>query len=159
MNGRIVTPAEWRAEPWKNGRGVTHVIARWPEFEDTGDYDVRISVAKVTEGGPFSTFPGYQRFTTLLDDGRVGLDDGGAMRWLVHGVPLRLDGSAALVATVERPAHLLNIVARDAVVGRGAAPAARFVFALSPCAGLARWEARLFAQPTAIDDGDVVWVG
>jgi hypothetical protein len=28
---RILTPAEFRSQPWKNGGGVTHEIVRWPD--------------------------------------------------------------------------------------------------------------------------------
>jgi len=56
---RIVAPGEFRAQPWKNGGGVTHEIIRWP---DSDAYDVRISLAEDRVAGPFSQFPGYQRW-------------------------------------------------------------------------------------------------
>lgn len=108
----------WRAEPWRNGRGVTYVIARWP---DQDDYDVRVSIAEVSEPGPFSTFPGRTRWSTLVSDGAIEL----AGRALVRGLPLELAGDEAVVATVvDGPVTLLNIVAwpRHVEVGSGPPP-------------------------------------
>lgn len=45
--------------PWKNGRGTTLEIFK---FEDK----FRISQAKISEAGPFSQFPGMDRFITVL---------------------------------------------------------------------------------------------
>ncbi len=50
----LITPAEWRSQPWKNGLGVTHEVWR-----DRDDYDVRVSVAEDVTPAPFSRFPGY----------------------------------------------------------------------------------------------------
>lgn len=51
---RIVAPAEFRSQPWKNGGGVTHEIVRWPDNER---YEVRVSLADDRVPGPFSQFP------------------------------------------------------------------------------------------------------
>lgn len=177
---RVIAPADWRAEPWKNGRGVTRVIARWHrEAEapsaDPSDgpdllgsaYDVRVSLAEVTEPGPFSTFPGYRRWSILLgehdyrDRCRVGLDDGTAIQWLERGVPFAIDGATPLVAVVpDGPVTLLNVIAKPGVVevgqGDSSAPV-DFVFALSATGELAAQHAKYFAtrQPAR---GDVVWI-
>ena len=34
---RILTPSEFRSQPWKNGGGVTHEIVRWPDTKGGGD--------------------------------------------------------------------------------------------------------------------------
>jgi environmental stress-induced protein Ves len=39
---RIVAPAEFRAQSWKNGGGVTREIICWPDHEA---YEVRVSLA------------------------------------------------------------------------------------------------------------------
>src|SRR5205085_4350551 len=72
---RTIPPTEWIAQPWRNGTGVTREIARWPA---TGEYDIRASIADVTTDGPFSTFPGYRRWSVLL------------------GAPIELDGHRLL---------------------------------------------------------------
>ncbi|MBB1270930.1 HutD family protein [Shewanella sp. SR44-3] len=63
---RIISPNEFKRLPWKNGKGETIELA----INDGGtmaDFDWRISMAKVTEDGPFSDFSGYQRHLLLLD--------------------------------------------------------------------------------------------
>jgi uncharacterized protein len=60
---RHLTAADARRVPWKNGRGVTEELALWPpgaSFE-LGDYDWRLARAGVSEPGPFSEFPGFDR--------------------------------------------------------------------------------------------------
>ncbi|NOT31270.1 MAG: HutD family protein, partial [Planctomycetes bacterium] len=60
-------PADARVVPWKNGRGTTSEYAVWPagsSFE-RGDYDWRLSAARVEAEGPFSTFPGCERILTV----------------------------------------------------------------------------------------------
>lgn len=49
---------------WKNGAGYTLEIAR--SLGDL-DFDWRISMADVTNSGPFSLFPNKQRIITVLD--------------------------------------------------------------------------------------------
>lgn len=49
---------------WKNGRGSTTEIAREPA---EGEFDWRVSMARVEEDGEFSLFPGYDRVILALD--------------------------------------------------------------------------------------------
>jgi environmental stress-induced protein Ves len=58
-----LTAADSRRVPWRNGRGVTEELAIWPEGASfaAGDFDGRISKARVTEPGPFSAFQGFDR--------------------------------------------------------------------------------------------------
>jgi len=58
----IVRPEHWVAMPWKNGRGITHEV-----WKDADPFTVRVSVADVSEDGPFSTFEGIDRVIALLD--------------------------------------------------------------------------------------------
>lgn len=112
--GTSIHPNDWVVQPWKNGRGTTSEVIRVP---DVADYQLRISVAAVIESGPFSTFPGYTRWSLLLEGGPV---------WL-NGEPLdrlrRFDGAAAIEARVEAPAKLLNVIGREIEVGIGEADA------------------------------------
>lgn len=57
---------DYRAMPWKNGRGVTREIAVFPPYSALVDQSFlwRISLADVTRDCEFSSFPGYDR--TLL---------------------------------------------------------------------------------------------
>ncbi len=74
----LLRPEDAPSIPWKNGRGVTRELALWPaqaSFE-RGDYDWRISAARVEEAGPFSSFPGCERLLVVTE---------GAGLVLVHG--------------------------------------------------------------------------
>ncbi len=50
--------------PWKNGKGETFEIARFPK---TDPYLWRLSMAPVVESGAFSQFSGYDRYLTLVE--------------------------------------------------------------------------------------------
>lgn len=66
---RIMNANEFQTNPWKNGGGVTHEIAR----NAVGDaWDWRISIAEVGSDGPFSLFPGMTRILTVIDG--MGID-------------------------------------------------------------------------------------
>ncbi|MBS0563045.1 MAG: HutD family protein [Proteobacteria bacterium] len=61
---RIIRPEEFRTQPWKNGGGITHEIAR----EDRGGALLwRLSIAEVASDGPFSAFPGLSRILTVIE--------------------------------------------------------------------------------------------
>jgi hypothetical protein len=116
---RVIRSDEWQPQPWRNGGGITHEIVRWPA---TGEYSVRASVADVERAGPFSTFPGYRRWSTLLA-GSIELVVAGDSHALALGMPVEFAGDAAIAAYPRDRATLLNLIARDARVGIGAPPA------------------------------------
>ncbi|HRV63107.1 MAG TPA: HutD family protein [Albidovulum sp.] len=61
---RIFHPDDYLTQPWKNGGGVTHEIAR----EDLdGALFWRLSIAEVASDGPFSSFTGLARILTVID--------------------------------------------------------------------------------------------
>ncbi|MBA3391749.1 MAG: HutD family protein [Deltaproteobacteria bacterium] len=161
MAARIITPADWRDQPWKNGLGVTREVARWPEA--SGAYDVRISVAEVlgSRSTAFSTFPGYLRWSTLLANDLLGLQTiDQPTHWLRAGQLAQYDGSVALsTAICDGAATLLNVLAKPDLieVGLGAADAVDFVFAISAVDALPRWHARLFEVPATVT-GEVLWL-
>lgn len=75
-----LTRKDARRVPWRNGRGVTEELALWPaaaSFE-RGDFDGRISRARVDEPGPFSTYPGFERLIVVTAGAGLVLDHGGA---------------------------------------------------------------------------------
>jgi environmental stress-induced protein Ves len=147
---RIVSPAEFRSQPWKNGGGVTHEIVRWP---DTEDYEIRISLADDRAAGPFSRFPGYRRWSFLAGGAPIVLDIAGAERQLVAlGDRVEVDGDVAIhCALPAGPTQLLNILVRDGIaaeVGTGPCPRPiRFAFALAAMPWLAAGHAALFDPP------------
>lgn len=56
--------------PWRNGGGITHELAAWP---DLGAWRWRISVAEVARDGPFSRFDGIDRHFAVLSGAGVCL--------------------------------------------------------------------------------------
>ncbi len=60
---RHLTPADYKAMPWANGRGVTVEMLR---VERDGALKWRLSRASVVEDGDFSIFPGIERNLTVI---------------------------------------------------------------------------------------------
>ena len=147
---RILTPREFRSQPWKNGGGVTHEIVRWP---DTERYDVRISIADDRVPRPFSQFPGYRRWSFLADSAPIVLDVAGTVHELVaRGDHLEVGGDVAIACGLPAgPTRLLNILVRhgvDVVVGHGeCALPIRFAFALEAMPWLPEGHAAVFDPP------------
>ncbi|MFF1351402.1 HutD family protein [Streptomyces sp. NPDC058322] len=72
MTARVLRAAGRTATPWKNGGGVTREIAAYPEGAPVDAFDWRVSLAEVTEDGPFSAFPGVDRILTVVEG--AGMD-------------------------------------------------------------------------------------
>ncbi len=91
---------------WKNGGGVTHVIAASEAW--------RVSVASIERDGAFSDFGGYDRTIVALDGGRVMLAfANGELRVLEPFVPYSFAGEAPVVAHLDgEPANDFNIMTR-----------------------------------------------
>jgi len=71
--GITVRTSEVASQPWRNGGGVTRPLLVSPR----GDrWQVRVSVADVSANGPFSRFPGVQRWFAVLDGAGVVLTIG-----------------------------------------------------------------------------------
>lgn len=109
---RIIEPAAWVAQPWRNGAGVTHEIARWPARDP---FEVRISVAALTSPSTFSRFEGYRRWLTLLDGGPLALEIAGVAHVLrAPGDGVAFAGEAAAsVTSIARPGRVLNVFVRE----------------------------------------------
>ena len=67
MSFHIIRAADMPPQPWKNGMGVTHEVARFPTDAGSDDFTWRVSIAVVNSAAPFSTFPGIDRQIALLD--------------------------------------------------------------------------------------------
>ena len=65
MRFDLLTPEDYVQVPWKNGRGLTSEGAREPHHGE--EFDWRVSMAGISEDGPFSHFPGYNRVIVALD--------------------------------------------------------------------------------------------
>ncbi len=93
---RHLTPADYRTQPWKNGRGTTTELWR---LERDGQLLVRLSRAAVVEDGPFSIFPGIERNLTVLSGPGFRLTGGGLDFRCEPFVPVAFPGDVALMAT------------------------------------------------------------
>ena len=144
-----IPQSAWRAQPWKNGRGVTHEIWRTP---DDGEYDIRISIAEDKESGPFSVFPGYRRWSFLVGPAPIQLNE---IALVAPGDHIELPGETAIEATMRGgPTELLNILARVPIVA-GFGPTAhpvRFMF------DVATRTAELHEPPIARATSGCIWI-
>ena len=169
---RIVTPAEYWPQPWKNGGGVTHEIVRWPDSrgpgrapDPTAAYDIRISLAEDRVAAPFSKFPGFRRWSFLAGEAPIVLDVAGVRHELTAlGDHLEVPGDVAISCDLpEGPTRLLNFLVRDGVaarVGHGPCPEPiRFVFALAAMPWLPPGCSAVFEPPElAILERHAIWL-
>lgn len=88
MSVRRFRAADRVAAPWKNGGGITREVAAWPPGAGLDDFDWRVSIAEVSRGGPFSTFPGVDRVLTVIDGAGLALA-------VAAMAPVRLDTDSA----------------------------------------------------------------
>jgi len=92
MSWAMVALKEVASTPWRNGGGVTRELLAWP---DPHDWILRLSVAEVGRDGPFSRFPGVQRWFAVLAGGGVRLRvNGEACELTARAQPFRFDGGA-----------------------------------------------------------------
>ncbi|MFD2137086.1 HutD family protein [Novosphingobium resinovorum] len=90
---RIIRAADCPEVPWKNGGGTTREIAVCPPGAGMGDFLWRLSMARVEQAGPFSSFDGIDRTLAVLE-GTLHLS--GAVDAVLDPVsaPFPFDGAA-----------------------------------------------------------------
>jgi uncharacterized protein len=107
----VVRLADCSFVPWRNGGGRTRELLAWP---NASDWQVRVSVAEIEADGPFSPYPGIDRWFTVLGGA-------GAVLTLAQGeVTLRpgnaavaFAGEAALMCRlIDGPTQDLNLMLR-----------------------------------------------
>jgi hypothetical protein len=146
VNLNRVALAQCPAQPWRNGGGLTRELLAWPSRQD---WIVRVSVADIAASGPFSAFPGIDRWFAVLEGEGVvlSLPDG------EHGVgrgeaPLRFPGEdrpgCRLVGGATRDLNLM--VRRD-----GAAATMVRADAGSTIDGRTRWRAIYAASAARLE--------
>jgi uncharacterized protein len=102
--------------PWRNGGGRTRELLVWPSADD---WTVRVSVAEVEASGPFSPYPGVQRWFAVLEGAgvRLTLPHGEAVL-RVGDAPVHFAGEAAPPCTlVHGPTRDLNLMLRRGAQG------------------------------------------
>jgi environmental stress-induced protein Ves len=102
------------ATPWKNGGGTTREIVCQPPGAGMDSFDWRISIASITQAGPFSAFPGIDRIIMLLDGAGVRLQAPGIDHALdIPGQPFAFSGDLALdCALLGGPSTDFNVMTR-----------------------------------------------
>ena len=97
----IIRYAELKAQPWRNGGGVTREVASHPAGApsgpgaEAGGWDWRVSIADVSKAGDFSAFPGMDRVLTVVEGELLLLNVDGAEHPLEKYRPFRFAGAAA----------------------------------------------------------------
>jgi uncharacterized protein len=109
---RLIPRAEYRAMPWKNGRGATTEIYAHPL--DTPNFDWRVSIAAVSDDGPFSSFAGYERHIMLLSGNGMKLEIAGREAVVLRPhQPFSFSGDADVTARLtDGPVVDFNLIVR-----------------------------------------------
>lgn len=103
-----LTPADYRRQPWANGRGTTTELYR---VEADGTLLFRLSMAAVTEDGPFSIFPGIERNLTVLTGPGFILQGNGLHLEAKPLIPIAFPGDNLVIATnVTAPSDDFNVM-------------------------------------------------
>ena len=82
--------------PWRNGGGRTRTLWTWPADCVDDAWQLRVSLADIDADGPFSAFPGVQRWFAVLQGAGVRLQlPAGPQVLGLHSSPLQFDGALA----------------------------------------------------------------
>jgi uncharacterized protein len=114
---KLIQYASLHAMPWKNGGGSTTEIAIAPQGATFEDFDWRISLATISQSGPFSTFAGIDRTLTLVSGPGVVLDVGNERQVALseREPTVAFPGEAQVAATVSSGATTdFNVMTRRA---------------------------------------------
>ncbi len=105
---RILPPQSFQTQPWKNGGGVTHEIAR---ADREGRLLWRLSIAEVASDGPFSAFPGLTRILTVIGGAGLWLDTPEGRLSALPGAPLRFSGDLPVMGRrIDGPVRDFNLI-------------------------------------------------
>ena len=136
VHAPTVTP-----QPWRNGGGQTRELLTWPPGPD---WRVRISRADIESDGPFSAFPGVERWFVVLEGHGVALQFAHGQHVLKPGdAPLVFDGAAApRCRLLNGPTQDLNLMIRQ---GSGL---------MQPVQTHTGWSGHFCARPYTLDAGE-----
>jgi environmental stress-induced protein Ves len=62
-----IDPADFKRQPWKNGKGETLELFRISDPQNPDQFLFRLSMAKIDTSGPFSLFPYIDRQLVLIE--------------------------------------------------------------------------------------------
>lgn len=98
-------------QPWRNGGGLTRELWAWPSAEG---WWVRVSVADIEKDGPFSAFPGVDRWLASVEGAGMVLQlPGGEETVARDSAPLKFDGALApMCRLIDGAMRDLNLMSR-----------------------------------------------
>jgi hypothetical protein len=113
---RLIYAPDQPPQPWRNGGGQTRELLLWPADSDA--WRLRISLARIDRNGPFSAFPGVERWFSVLEGAGVILSiDSRVLKLDAQSAPFCFDGSNPPdCSLVDGPTNDLNLMCRG---GRG----------------------------------------
>jgi len=111
----VVIAAAVTPQPWRNGGGQTRELLLWPE--DASSWHLRVSLASVTRSGPFSSYPGVQRWFSVVEGNGVALRVAGKeYRLNAASAPLQFCGDASVQCDLlDGPTSDLNLMVSGGV--------------------------------------------
>jgi len=105
---KILTFADFTTTRWKNGGGITHEIAK--AGGGTGLL-WRLSIAEVTEDGPFSRFAGLARILTVIEGAGLALHTPDRMLQAKPLEPLAFSGDTPIDSRmIDGPVRDFNVI-------------------------------------------------
>lgn len=108
---KVLEEKDYMKRPWKNGRGITNEIMVWPPGEE--NFVWRLSQATLGESGPFSIFPGIERWLVLLEGNSITLKHSDREHKLGLMTPYSFQGSEETWAEVTGPGSDFNLMLRQ----------------------------------------------
>jgi uncharacterized protein len=107
----IIDAEQVAPQAWRNGGGRTRELLAWPAG---ADWRVRVSLADIEADGPFSPFPGVQRWFAVVQGAGVVLRFSSGQQHVRAGdAPLCFDGAQAPgCALIDGPTRDLNLMHR-----------------------------------------------
>lgn len=111
---RLLRDGTYDRKPWKNGGGITEDVWLFPEGASHDDFDIRLSLAEISQDGPFSSFPGIDRTITLVGGDPFVLEfDDGTRRRMTLLDPFSFDGALTPVSRLDdAPSRDFNVMTR-----------------------------------------------
>lgn len=160
MRWNIAHLAGSAPQPWKNGGGTTRELARWPL---EGDWQWRVSIARIERDGPFSRYTDVQRWFAVLDGAGVLLN---RTHRLVPGAPPYCFAGAAATdcQLIDGPTTDFNLMVRAPAVGMVFRVAGGLEFAAAATETIAvfssgtRCTARFASETAPLLPDELAWV-
>ncbi|PTW60625.1 hypothetical protein C8N35_104251 [Breoghania corrubedonensis] len=111
---RYLKAADHRRMAWKNGKGETAEITVFPEDAGLEEFGWRLSMATVTEPGPFSSFADIDRVLAIVDGDGLRLSiDGDSVNVTPKGTAAAFAGDAVVASDLlGGPVTDLNLMTR-----------------------------------------------